>query len=342
MKLGELAGVPTPMIVRRLLVSVLALTALGLGVYGFNEHAARLAAEELARSLQAKNLALSKRKAEPKVAPAAKVAAFPAGVTAADAPEPPPEGRGRMGGGPMRGAADFLGMMDSPEVQQLMALRSRGALDSRYAALFKNLNLSPDQLKKFQDLLLDKQSTMRDVISAMRSQGLTPGPDSADQMRTLVQNANAEIDSQIQSTLGDAAFAQYKAYETTQPQRATVDRVQQRLSYSSQPLNDQQANQLVSLLSQNPPAPTGNGNGNGGGGGGLRQLLNGGGGATAPITDQVIQQASTILSPAQVTALQDLQQEQQAQAQLARQARANFGNQRPTPAPAAAPAGKSQ
>ena len=325
---------------RRLLVSVLALITVGLGVYGFNEHAARLAAEELARSLQAKNLALSRSKAEPKVVPAAKVAAFPAGVAAADTPEPPAEGRGRMGGGPMRGVADFLGMMDTPEVQQLMALRSRGILDSRYAALFKNLNLPPGQLKKFQDLLLDKQSTVRDVISAMRSQGLTPGPESADQMRTLVQNANAEIDSQIQSTLGDAAFAQYKAYENTQPQRATVDRVQQRLSYSSQPLTDQQASQLVSLLAQNPPANPGGGNGNGGGGGGgLRQFFNGGGGATAPITDQAIQQAGSILSPAQVTALQDLQQEQQAQAQLARQARANFGNQRPTPA---APAGKSQ
>ena len=326
------------MILRRVLVSALALTSLGLGVYAYNEHAARLIAEELARSLQTKNLAMRKTQSERKSVPVAKEAAFPAGMPAADMPEPPAEGRGGRMGGPMRGAADFFGMIDSPEVQQLMALRARGMLDSRYATLFKNLNLPPDQLKKFQDLLLEKQNTMQDVISAMRSQGLTPSRENGDQIRTLVQNANAEIDSQIQSALGDAAFAQYKDYESTQPQRATVDRVQQRLSYSSQPLTDQQATQLVSLLAQNAPAATGNGGG-GGGGGGLRQVFNGGGGATAPITDQAVQQASTILSPVQLTALQDMQKEQQAQTQLARQARDNFTNARPAPA---APANKAQ
>lgn len=321
------------MILRRIIVSALALTTLGLGVYAYNEHEARLAAEDLARSLQTKNLALHKAQAERKAAPAAKETTFPAGVTAADSPEAPADGRARMNG-PMRGAADFFGMMDSPEVQQLMALRSRGVLDSRYAALFKSLGLPPDQLKKFQDLLMDKQSTLRDVISAMRSQGLTPSRENGDQIRTLVQNANAEIDGQIQSTLSDAAFAQYQTYEQTQPQRNTVERVQQRLSYSSQPLTDQQATQLVNLLAQNAPAATGNG-----GGGGLRQLFNGGGGATAPITDQALQQASTILAPTQLTALQDLQQEQQAQAQLARKARDNFVDPRPA---AAAPASKGQ
>ncbi len=325
------------MILRRIIVSALALTSLGLGVYAYNEHEARLAAEDLARSLQTKNFALHKAQTEHKATPVAKEVAFPAGVApAADPTEAPADSRPR-GGGPMRGVADFIGMMDTPEIQQLMALRSRGMLDSRYAALFKNLNLPPDQLKKFQDLLLDKQSTMRDVLSAMRSQGLTPSRENADQMRTLVQDANTEIDSQIRSTLGEAAFAQYQDYEHTQPQRATVDRVQQRLSYSSQPLTDQQASQLVSLLAQNSPdAP---GNRNGGGGGGLRQLFNGGGGATAPITEQALQQASTILAPAQLTALQDLQKEQQAQSQLARQARDNFGPPRSAPA---APAGKTQ
>ncbi len=325
------------MILRRIIVSALALTSLGLGVYAYNEHEARLAAEAHALSLLIKNLALNKAQTERKATPMAKEVAFPAGVTAAaDSTEAPADSRPR-GGGPMRGMADFMGMMDTPEAQQWMALRSRGMLDSRYAALFKNLNLPPDQLKKFQDLLLDKQSTMRDVIAAMRSQGLTPSRENGDQIRALVQNANEEIDSQIQSTLGAAAFAQYKDYESTQPQRATVERVQQRLSYSSQPLTDQQATQLVSLLAQNTPAAAGNGNG--GGGGAWRQLFNAGGGATAPITDQALQQASTILAPAQLTALQDMQKEQQAQVQLARQARDNFGPPRPSPA---ASAGKTQ
>ena len=39
--------------------------------------------------------------------------------------------------------------MESPEIQQLMALQRKAGLDSRYAALFKALNLSPAQLERF-------------------------------------------------------------------------------------------------------------------------------------------------------------------------------------------------
>lgn len=314
---------------RQLLVSALALTTVALGVFAYSEHSSRLASEEQVRSLQDRLNKLAKIRPAPAVqlAPAMPQAMFPAGmVTPAEASEGPVATMAESTPGPMRSPADIIGLLDSPEVQQLMSLRGRGALDSRYAALFKSLGLPPDQLQKFQQLLLDKQSTMRDVLSAMRSQGLMPSRENAEQMRTLFQNANAEIDSQIQSALGPAAYAQYQSYEQTQPQRATVERVQQRLSYTSQPLTEQQATQLVTLMAQNaqPSANTA------GVGGGLRRLQPGGSTATAPITDQTLQQASAILSPDQLTALQELQQEQQAQAQLGRRGRGNSAGPRPT------------
>src|ERR1700760_1944148 len=37
-------------------------------------------------------------------------------------------------------------LMNSPEAQKLMALQQKANLDSRYAALFKSLNLTPEQL----------------------------------------------------------------------------------------------------------------------------------------------------------------------------------------------------
>jgi hypothetical protein len=347
MKLAERGGVPNPMIpARQLLVAALAATTVGLGALAYSEHSARVAAEELNQSLQDKMARLAKAKAAPvQLAPALPQATFPAGVTApADEPAEGAVAIAARAAGSMpnmrAAAAEFIGMMDTPEMQQLMNLRSRGALDGRYAALFKQLGLPPDQLQKFQQLLLDKQSTMRDVITAMRSQGLTPGPDTRDQMRTLVQNANAEIDTQIEATLGPAGYAQYQTYEQTQPQRTTVERVQQRLSYSSQPLTDQQAASLVSIMAQEAQARA-NANGNGGNGGGPRRGFAGGGNGAA-ITDQVIQQASAVLSPAQLTTLQEVQQEQQAQAALGRRARETFTGARPGGggAPAPAPAGK--
>lgn len=311
---------------RPILISALALTAIGLGALAYSEHAARVSAEELARSLQIK---LDKIAQTPppavQLVPVMPPTHSPEGlVTPDDATAAPVTGRAGNFPGPLRSPADFISLLDSPEVQQLMSLRGRGALDSRYAALFKGLGLPPDQLQKFQQLLLDKQSTVRDVLSAMRSQGLMPSRENAEQMRTLVQNANAEIDSQIQSALGPAAYAQYQAYEETQPQRATVERVQQRLSYSREPLSDQQAASLVNILAQTAPAaPEVTG---------PRRRFQPGN-DLAPISGQAVEQAKAVLSPGQVAALQELQEEQQAQAQLGRRARENITGARPTSPP---------
>src|SRR5207245_2704367 len=90
------------------------------------------------------------------------------------------------------------------------------------------------------------------VMAAARSEGLT-GRENRDQIRELVQNAQNEVDSTIRSTLGDAAFAQYQSYEATQPQRAVVSQLEQRLSYSSTPLSDTQSQQLVQILAETSP-----------------------------------------------------------------------------------------
>ncbi|HEX2860456.1 MAG TPA: hypothetical protein VHN79_02405, partial [Lacunisphaera sp.] len=154
----------------------------------------------------------------------------------------------------------------------------------------------------------------RDVMAAMRSQGLAPGRSNGDQTRALIQNANAEIDAQIQSEFGTNIFSQYQSYEQTQPQRSLVERVQQRLSYSGTALSDQQAASLVSMLAQSASASPGRPRGQGPGG--------------VAVTDEIIAQAQAILSPNQVATLRELQREQQAQSELLRRARQNFGGGR--------------
>jgi hypothetical protein len=234
-----------------------------------------------------------------------------------------PDGRGDPG--------RFGAMMANPEVQKLMAIQQKAALDSRYASLFKQMQLAPADLDKFKSLLVEKQSAVMDVVSAARAQGLS-GPDSREQIQQLVQNAQAEVDANIRSTLGDAAFAQYQTYEATMPERTVVTQLEQRLSYSSTPLTDAQSAQLVQILAQT--APPGGNSGTTTGGGGLGRLLGGatgggpagifGGGGT-PITNEAITSAQGILSAQQLAALQSLQQEQQTSAQLRQQMRANFG-----------------
>jgi hypothetical protein len=246
------------------------------------------------------------------------------------------EGQGRRGG---RGnmAANFMALMEKPEMQKLMAIQQRAALDSRYAALFKSLNLSPEQLSKFKDLLVEKGSAIADVMAAARSQGVSPQTDPA-QFKALIADAQAQADANIQATLGDAAFAQYQQYQQTLPQRNVVNQLAQSLSYTNTPLTDAQTEAMVQLLaSTSPPssdaaitraeiaASIGNGFGGGGGGGGSQ------------ISDAAIAQASSVLAATQLQALQQLQQSQQAQAQINAALRAQFGGGTRTATPVATP-----
>ena len=96
-------------------------------------------------------------------------------------------------------------MMNDPNFVKYMELQQRSRLDSTYGPLFKQLtqqlNLSPAQLAAFQNLLVEKQSAARDAIVAARDQGLDPRADRGE-INQLVTQSNAEIDQQIQATLG--------------------------------------------------------------------------------------------------------------------------------------------
>ena len=233
--------------------------------------------------------------------------------------------------------ARFENVMSSPDFQKLMAVQQKGALDGRYSGLFKQLQLSPADLEKFKNLLVEKQSAVMDVMAAARTEGLS-GRDNRDQIKQLVQDAQNEVDSTIKATLGDAAYAQYQNYEATQPQRAVVSQLEQRLSYSPEPLTDAQSQQLVQILAES--TPTKGNAGRNSGAGGFAVVAGGMGGPNAifggsSITSDAVAKAQGILTAQQMAALQGLQQEQQASAQLRQQMRANFQNQMPTaPTPA--------
>ena len=98
----------------------------------------------------------------------------------------------------------------------------------------------------------------------------------------MITNAQAEVDDNIKTTLGDTAYAQYQTYEQTQPERNLVTQLQQRLSYSATPLTDDQANQVIAIMSANAPQPATSG----GAGGGFGPF--GGRNSGPPITDAVV------------------------------------------------------
>ncbi len=212
---------------------------------------------------------------------------------------------------------NFGALMGNPEFAKAVSIQQRSALDVRYAALFKQLNLSPAELEKFKDLLVERQTARMDVLTAARENGLNPR-ENRDEIRKLTEEAQAEVDANIKAALGDARFDQYQNYEATQPQRNLVGQLDQRLSYTSTPLNSTQSEFLVNALATSTPGAVDQAPGGGPG--------NWGGGGRVLVTDEVIQKAQSVLTPDQVSALKQLQSEQQAQLRIREMLQSNGGD----------------
>lgn len=302
------------------------------------------------------------------------LAARPSGATGEAAP-PGPGGPERGGRGDPRGRGEsqlqqmnaMRELLAKPEVQAMIGLQQRAGIESRYAALYKNLNLSPEQAAKLGALLAERGNTRQDIFSAAREQGVDPRAN-PEAFRKLLADSQNEINSGIKAVIGDAGFAQLQTYEQTLPQRSIVNELQQRLSYTNTPLTPAQSEQLIQILATNAPArpadtgpaapgqpplrgagfgPPGGGPGPDFGGVIMSAISSRGGpgvppevidGAlrvtAAPVTPTAVAQSQTVLSPPQVTALQQIQQQQQAQQQLQQLIRDTLppgGDNRPPP-----------
>lgn len=275
--------------------------------------------------------------------------------------------RGR--GGDMRQQfAALRELMAKPEVQAMLSAQQKAAIEGRYAALFKNLNLSPEQAEKLKALLAERGNTRRDIEEVARAQGINPR-ENPEAFRKLFADAQNDLNASIKSVIGDQGFAQLQTYEQTLPQRNLVENLQQRLAYSNAPLTSSQAEQLIQILASNAPQrtptptsgteqPSGNppvsmGRGPGGpgfGGPDVGRILGGGFGGPpiggpggGVVTPAAVAQAQTILVPNQLAALQQIQQQQQTQQQLQQLVRDTLSANPPpatssTAAPASGPA----
>jgi hypothetical protein len=238
----------------------------------------------------------------------------------------------------------FTSLLDRPEAARLMALQHKAQVDARYAALFRKLALSPDKLAQLKSLLADKLSTPIDVLAAAGQQGIDPVRN-PQEFRQLNQNAQTELEEKIKALLEPASYAQYQTYLRTEPQRAVVSQLQQALSYTDSPLTAAQADQLAQILADTAASSGGTPSAGGSadvaffnrpttganvtvafgpfppdGGGGLGGSL---------INNDAIARAQGLLSTSQVQALQDIQQQQQAAAQLRQLMFQNAGGRGP-------------
>lgn len=139
---------------------------------------------------------------------------------------------------PMAGYAE---MMKNPAMKDMIRSQQKIALDMSYGSLFSEMELPPDELDKFKELLVDKQMAFIDMSPGMM------GPGSADEMKERSRTIKAiteEYNDKVRLAIGEQYYEMYKEYEDTLPDRMQVNQFKALLA-TSNPLDEEQEQDLI-------------------------------------------------------------------------------------------------
>jgi hypothetical protein len=220
-------------------------------------------------------------------------------------------------GGPQQGGPGGRGnqlqaILNNPQAIALQATAEKANLSVQYAGFFRNSGLTGEQADAVTTLLANRQNVMQDLMAAAQASGMQADPQS---LQSLVADQQAQIDAQLKATMGDAAYAQYQAYQSTLTRRQEVASYQQQLTMAGVPLDAAQTEALIAALG---PSTGGGGGGRGGAGGaggfgGIAGIGGGGrGGGVSNISANNLTAAASVLNSTQLQVLQATQQAQQA------------------------------
>ncbi len=333
-------------------IALLLLAVVGLGVFGWREYdqlsafrasqvsekdlaAARARAFDAEKRIKELEAQLALAKVTPPADPAANGRGRGANAnTAANGLAGLLQGRG-LGAIDPQMIQQLISTFQTPQNLALQATAAKANLSVQYASFFRNAGLSAEQADAVTTLMANRQSVTQDVLTAALASGVQPD---AQSLQSLVSDQQAQIDTQLRTTMGDAAYSQYQTYQATLPRRQEVASYQQQLTMAGVPMDAAQTDALVTAL-----GPTTNGGGGGAGGlagafggagglGGLAAAAGFGGagargGGTTNISAGNMNAAATVLTPTQLQVLQATQQSQQATAALGQTALGAIGGQ---------------
>lgn len=125
---------------------------------------------------------------------------------------PKTEGAGAMG-------KMFGNMLKDPEMRKAMEQQQRMGMEMMYGSLVKRLQLTPEQEKKFKDMLLAQQMENMEQAGAMFE---GTAEDRARVAQDLAEKKKKN-DEQVKELLGEDNFAQYQDYNQTIGERMMLE-----------------------------------------------------------------------------------------------------------------------
>ena len=148
---------------------------------------------------------------------------------------------------PMQG---FAAMFKDPKMRDMIKSQQKAVLgpmlDKQYAALFQQLNLTPEQTAALKDLLEKKTLAGTDAGFSMLDNTLDASQ-RAD-LAKQVKSQTDDFDNQIKQFLGDANYQAFQTYEKTLPDRTTVSQFNDQLAGTATALTSDQQQQLLQTM----------------------------------------------------------------------------------------------
>jgi hypothetical protein len=136
-------------------------------------------------------------------------------------------------------------MMSDPAMKEYIHQAQLKLVKERYGPLIKELNLSPDDARKFTDAISGEWLKGSQIASEATQGDVDPA-----QILKERDDLKAETEDQLKSLLGDAGFARYNEYDKEIPAQATVKLLNDQLGDSS--LSDDQSARLVQVVKAEP------------------------------------------------------------------------------------------
>ena len=257
---GMLAEIFTFMITGKIVVGVAivcAVVGIGSAVYQAKEVAHANAAvmawqrKSAAAEVKAAELALKMRESEASARAAAeRMAALEAQLavvkkTVAGAP---------ANAAPAAPRATFQGVSwGNPDYARTYVEKYRVGLGLRYGPLYRALNLSPEQIRKFEASLTEGQQGVVDVWVEVTKQGLPTGGNSAasTSVARLTSGPLGNMENSLKELLGEAGFGSFKEFEKAKGNRELIASLAGTLYTSEAPLTAGQGESLAAVLSSN-------------------------------------------------------------------------------------------
>lgn len=135
-----------------------------------------------------------------------------------------------------------------PEYQKLSLELNRLGYGASYARFYKDCGLTPEQITRFEDLLVARLQASYDLIGAAQTQGIKRNDP---EFRKLEDPAQKELANKFRELLGEKGYAEFRKYSTATPARYAMSDLTTALFYSAEPLALSQAEKLEEVVGRN-------------------------------------------------------------------------------------------